>query len=274
MGLLRAVLDPDRYHGFGQESPFFEGWYYKIISKDQESKFAVIPGIILGPNGHAFIQMWDGSTGDSIYRTFPQDSFIASKNHFEVNIPGNSFTKNRIHLDLDFQQGLIQGELNFHGIIPWPVSVISPGIMGWYSWVPRMETYHGVVSLDHTINGHLHIDNEEIDFNSGRGYIEKDWRASFPEAYIWFQSNHFEQLNTSLTASVAIIPWLRNASHPKGGVLLGPDRVEMGKRINETMSSTVEVRLSTLSGVNVFSDIGNHARLEAHGEPDRLLSLN
>jgi len=84
--------------------------------------------------------------------------------------------------------------------------VLEPGIAGWYAWVPRMETYHGVVSLDHTINGHLHIDDEEIDFNSGRGYIEKDWGASFSAAYIWFQSNHFEQLNTSLTASVAIIP--------------------------------------------------------------------
>jgi len=64
-----------------------------------------------------------------------------------------------------------------------------------------------------------------------------------------------------------------NASHPKGGVLLGPDRIEMGKRINETMSSTVEVRLSTLTGEMIFSDVVRHAGLEAHGELDRLLSL-
>jgi hypothetical protein len=107
--------------------------------------------------------------------------------------------------------------------------VLGPGTAGWSAWVPRMEKYHGVVSLDHTIKGHLHIDHEEIDYNSGRGNIEKDWGASFPTAYIWFQSNHFEQLNTSLTASGAITPWLRNAVRPKGGVLLGPDRVENGE---------------------------------------------
>jgi hypothetical protein len=195
--------------------------------------------------------------------------------------------------------------------------------MGWYAWVPRMETYHGIVSLDHTIRGHLTVEDKEIDFNTGIGYIEKDWGVSFPEAYIWFQTNHFKQLNTSLTASVAIIPWLRNAfrgficglwykehlyrfatytgakieklkifedhiewvirdkklrlemnaSRPEGGTLLGPDRIEMGKRINETMSSTVEVRLSTLSGEKVFSDIGRHAGLEAHGDLERLRHL-
>jgi hypothetical protein len=47
----------------------------------------------------------------------------------------------------------------------------------------------------------------------------------------------------------------------------------MGKLINETMSSTVEVRLSTLPGGKVFFDIGSHAGLEAHGKLDRLLSL-
>ncbi|MCK7537696.1 MAG: tocopherol cyclase family protein [Marinilabiliales bacterium] len=30
------------------------------------------------------------------------------------------------------------------------------------------------------------------DFSGGRGYIEKDWGHSFPSAYVWMQSNHFQ----------------------------------------------------------------------------------
>jgi tocopherol cyclase len=71
-----------------------------------------------------------------------------------------------------------------------------------------METYHGVVSLDHAIQGSLKIDDKMIDFNNGRGYIEKDWGQAFPAAWVWFQSNHFEKPGTCITASIAIIPWV------------------------------------------------------------------
>lgn len=320
MGIFKNFLDPDKYHGFGKKPPFFEGWYYKILSQDQRSKYAIIPGIILGADNHAFIQLLNGSTGESVYWKFPSSSFTAEKRHFEVHIAGNRFTKEHIYLDIDDQLGVLQGELKFHNTTPWPVSLFSPGIMGWYAWVPRMETYHGVGSLDHTISGKLKINDVAIDFTGGRGYSEKDWGAAFPEAYIWFQSNHFQEPGVSLTASTAIIPWLRssfrgficglwyqgqlyrfatytgafiekldifqdhiewiisdkryklqmNASRPEGGVLLGPDELEMGKRINETLSSTVEVRLAKISGEVIFFDTGRHTGLEAHGNLHRL----
>ena len=50
-----------------------------------------------------------------------------------------------------------------------------------------------------------------MDFNGGRGYIEKDWGKSFPAAWVWFQSNHFAGTNACISASVAIIPWVGNA---------------------------------------------------------------
>ena len=80
--------------------------------------------------------------------------------------------------------------------------------MGWYSWVPFMECYHGVLSLDHVLLGSLEVCGQKIDFAGGRGYIEKDWGRSFPSAWVWMQTNHFEEPGTSLTASVAVIPWL------------------------------------------------------------------
>jgi tocopherol cyclase len=90
--------------------------------------------------------------------------------------------------------------------------------MGWFAWVPMMECYHGVVSMDHTIQGKLSLDGREVDFSGGRGYIEKDWGKQFPSAWIWGQSNHFEQPGVSLMVSVAVIPWVGRSF---GGFIIG-----------------------------------------------------
>jgi hypothetical protein len=80
--------------------------------------------------------------------------------------------------------------------------------MGWYSFVPFMECKHGVVSVNHDITGTLKVNDQSSDFSHGKGYIEKDWGTSFPEAWIWIQSNNFKDNKSSLTFSVAKIPWL------------------------------------------------------------------
>jgi tocopherol cyclase len=103
----------------------------------------------------------------------------------------------------------IKGELKFENLTPWPASLGAPGVMGWYSFVPFMECYHGVVSMNHDLVGTLEINGVEVDFTGGKGYIEKDWGKSFPDAWIWMQSNHFNTSNqASLFCSVAKIPWL------------------------------------------------------------------
>jgi hypothetical protein len=55
------------------------------------------------------------------------------------------------------------------------------------------------------------VSNHELDFNQGLGYTEKDWGRSFPEAYVWMQSNHFSLPGISVKASVARIPWIRKS---------------------------------------------------------------
>jgi hypothetical protein len=116
-----------------------------------------------------------------------------------------------VQLAIDAAGQTLAGEVRFEGITPWPVTLTSPGIMGWYGWVPFMECYHGVLSMDHVLQGAFDVDGERIDWTGGRGYIEKDWGRSFPLAWIWLQTNHFSRPATSLTASVAIIPWLRRS---------------------------------------------------------------
>lgn len=211
---LRATLDPARYHGFEGQRPYFEGWYFKIVDASQHRRYAIIPGIFRGRDpaaDKAFIQVLDGATGEATFSPLPISSFRAASDHFAVELGDSRFATDAIELNLDRPEGAVCGKLRFRGTTPWPVSVLSPGIMGWYAWVPFMECYHGVVSLDHVVEGSLNFGERTIDFSGGRGYTEKDWGRSFPAAWVWSQSNHFASPGTSFTASVAIIPWLRGA---------------------------------------------------------------
>ncbi|GAB1484581.1 hypothetical protein MASR2M78_33990 [Treponema sp.] len=86
--------------------------------------------------------------------------------------------------------------------------------MGPYSFAPAMECSHGIASMDHAVDGRIYCykkDNQtyEIAFNGGRGYIEKDWGKSMPEAWIWLQSNSFDMVvePASLSFSLARVPW-------------------------------------------------------------------
>jgi hypothetical protein len=80
--------------------------------------------------------------------------------------------------------------------------------MGPFRFAPFMECYHGVLSLDHAVNGSLELAGAHLEFDGGRGYTEKDWGRSFPSAWVWAQSNDFGTPGISLTASIARIPWL------------------------------------------------------------------
>ncbi len=203
------MFHPDRYHGWGKTKTYFEGWYFKLITADEQNAFAIIPGIAMNDAGekHAFIQLLDGKAETAEYFTFPFDAFQAHASRFEVKIAGNVFTGNSIELKLPQLRGRIQ----FTHTVPWPSNWYSPGIMGPYSFVPFMECYHGIVSMNHGLEGQLDINQLPIDFTGGRGYTEKDWGHSFPSAYIWMQSNHYSQPGISFKASVAKIPWLRSS---------------------------------------------------------------
>ena len=208
---IRSTLTPAVYHGFNKKPPFFEGWYYKLVSADETCKVAIIPGVILGQDAHAFIQVLEGVSGQVAYHTFPVEQFQADRNRFGLNIAGNTFDGGQLSLDVDRPDGQISGKIQLGTLQPWPVTLLSPGIMGWFAWVPRMECYHGVLSFDHPLEGSLTLNGQTMDFTGGRGYIEKDWGQSFPAGWVWFQSNHFGSVRACITASVAIIPWLGSA---------------------------------------------------------------
>ncbi len=221
MGHLRGLLHPDRYHGHARRPPFFEGWYYKLVDATERARFAVIPGIFLSDDPdrhHAFVQVLDGTTGAASYHRYPAEAFEAARDRFAVRIGPNRFDAEGLSLDLDGEDRRVRAEVRLGPLAPWPVRPWSPGIMGPYALIPWMECNHGVVSLDHDLDGWMQVQDRaadssttRVELTGGRGYVEKDWGAAFPAGYVWMQSNHFAIPGTSLVAAIAIIPWVRAA---------------------------------------------------------------
>jgi hypothetical protein len=210
--LLKA-WNPVQFQGAGKKSRYFEGWYFKNVSSAGEHIWSIIPGISIVDknNKHAFIQLIDGKTAETWYVKFPIEDFTYSQEKFEVAIGKNSFSYDGFQLDIDSEEITVKGTVSFNNLVPLKSTFFNPGIMGWYSFVPLMECYHGLVSMNHDLDGNLSINENFVDFSEGKGYSEKDWGRSMPSAWIWMQTNHFEQDGVSLMLSVAKIPWLKSS---------------------------------------------------------------
>jgi len=208
---MQKTLHPAWYQGENEPTPYFEGWYFKLVDPTEAHRYAVIAAVFkteAEDTPHAFVQVNDNVSGKMTYARYPLDAFRAAQDRFAVHIGPNFFSEEAIRLNLRTGEMRMQGALRFHEIKPWPATLTAPGAMGWYAWVPRMECYQGVVSFDHAIEGVLEIDGDSVDFTGGRGYIEKTWGQSFPSAWIWLQSNHFASPETSLFGAISMIPWI------------------------------------------------------------------
>ncbi|MHB8061993.1 MAG: tocopherol cyclase family protein [Ruminiclostridium sp.] len=205
---IKRIFNPEIYQGKYKHRNYFEGWYYKIIDKSSQNIFAIIPGVsITQEDKYAFIQFINAKTGLTKYIKYKIENFYYSERELDISINNNHFNKFGLTVDFDSEDLSVSGNVNFIDIVPFPKSFLNPGIMGSFSFVPFMECHHGIVNMHCELEGNINFNGELIDFTGGYGYLEKDWGSSFPQAWIWFQSNHFDQDNVSVMFSIAAIPW-------------------------------------------------------------------
>ena len=264
---LHALWHPASYHGWGKSKRFFEGWYYKLVSVNETHAFAIIPGIAMDENGQqqAFIQVLDGKNDTAWYHRFPVEDFRPTPKKHALWIGDNFFSEEKIILDLP----QLKGKISFEETVPWSSSLLSPGIMGPFSFIPFMECYHGILSMNHGLKGELCFKEENISFSNGLGYTEKDWGHSFPAGYIWMQSNHFSTPGTSVKTSMAIIPWLGSSfiGHI-AGVLFD------GKLYEFTTYNGTKVKQCLITEKMVKIEMENRQyRLSLHAKRDQATSL-
>lgn len=212
--MRRKILKQILFQGNLKKKNYFEGWYYKQVTKDEKFVISIIPGVsLIKKNPHSFIQYIiakNNQEGERIktgYFKFSLEDFSYSNEEFKVKIEENIFKETHMDINLNNEEISIKGRIDFGVFTEINKSLISPNIMGYFAYIPNMECNHGIISMNHTIKGSLIVDGEIIDFTGGKGYIEKDYGTSFPKEYLWVQSNNFKNKSTSLFLSVADIPF-------------------------------------------------------------------
>ncbi len=256
-----ALWHPERFHGWGKRRAYFEGWYFKMVAKEGQAALALIPGIAYDEKGetHAFIQLLDGKGNKASYHRFPTNSFQPDPDRFGLQLGDNYFGAEGLRVKIPE----LEADVNFQHPVSWPKSQGAPGVMGWYSFVPFMECYHGVVSLHHHLEGQINLNGQPYDLNGGIGYLEKDWGRSFPSSWVWMQSNHFDTNDPCcLMVSVARIPWL--GSHFVG-FLAG--FLWEGRLIRMTTYTGAKMRLSIQDKSVLLQLSQGKYRLEIEGIP-------
>lgn len=208
---LKKIKHPEYFQGNKKTNHYFEGWYYKLVTKDLKTSLALIPGISMHKDDpHTFIQVFISTEHDfkTHYYRFNSDDFIYSHDQFFVQIEKNVFSLKSIDLNLLDGDISVSGVINISNHKKLKKNIYQPNIMGPFAYIPFMECNHGVISMQSYLDGKLTINDKLIDFTGGKAYIEKDWGKSFPNAYIWLQSNHFKDEKTSIMFSYATIPFM------------------------------------------------------------------
>lgn len=212
--MIRAMRkDRNLFQGNLNKKNYFEGWYYKQVSTNGKTAISFIPGISLhASDPHCFVQyiIVDETLENDIatgYVRFPVESFVWNDEPFAVKIEDNFFSESLVSVHLESVTDTISGNLKLGPLTPIESTVLNPTIMGPFAYIPKMECYHGVTSMNHHLDGSLEINGRTVAFSNGKGYIEKDWGTKFPKNYVWLQSNHFDEPDTSLFFSMAYIPF-------------------------------------------------------------------
>lgn len=209
MNKINLIKNPELFQGekyLKKDKYYFEGWYFKNASEN--GSIAFIPGININENGKsAFIQV---ITNTSSYNfNYPIESFEFNNEPFYIKIGDNIFSKEEVIINLinERENLRINGHLKYTNSKNINTNFLNPNIMGPFSYVPYMECNHAILTMDSKVFGSININEEEIIFNNGRGYIEKDWGYSFPKTYFWCQGNNFQNSDATFMCAIADIPY-------------------------------------------------------------------
>ncbi|MEG0708224.1 MAG: tocopherol cyclase family protein [Cellulosilyticaceae bacterium] len=248
---IRTLYKPEVFQGNMNKKNYFEGYFFKLVSKNAEEIISIIPGISLDEEDpHAFIQVLRNSDGKSYYIRYPLKEFSYNKNVLFLQIGENIFTQSYIRFNITEDNLNICGIVWFDNLQTVDNKILRPGIMGPFRFFPFMECYHGIVSMNHNLKGTVSINHEPINFTGGKGYIEKDWGTNFPEAYVWIQSNNFVDPNLSVMISIARIPFMKR--HFRG--FLACISIEDKTRIFTTYTGA-KIKQFTVKGDELYIEI-------------------
>ncbi len=167
------------YHGAGKTCSFFEGWYFKHVSA--KHTLILIPALHRDKKGRQSASLQIIADGRSFFIPFAGKDIEADPKRLCIRLGQNYFTSRGCRLHLDTHELTVRGHIHYGPLLPPRRSFMGP-----FRHLP-LPCFHRVISLSHSINGHILWGGEKWSFHRGRGYIETDWGHSFPSSYVWAQ---------------------------------------------------------------------------------------
>ena len=188
------------FRSTNRTGPYFEGWYLKHQSRKGQT-LALIPAFHIDRSGQRTASLQVISNSGAWWLEYPGARFRFSRQPLQVQIGQSSFSSQGIDLHVE------QAGLSLHGTLRYgPFTVLRSDIMGPFRFFAGMQCSHGVVSMGHSLQGTLVLNEETLDFSNGIGYIETDRGRSFPSVYLWTQCLWDEPERGSLMLATATIP--------------------------------------------------------------------
>ena len=178
----------------------FEEWYFKILDIAQKK---IIIGKVNVKENHGK----NSGVCHLIYNVDGEEKQDSIQIH-NVNIDkdgltweSNIISKSKVQMDMD---GAFKGELIIENVMDTKQSFIKPSVMGYYQYLPRLEFYEEVVTLQGKIKGMVSINGIDTDFSGGSYYLQRQWGNKYPNVWLWAQCNGFKKKkNLALTIGVA-----------------------------------------------------------------------
>ena len=183
----------------------FENWYFKLVDEKKEQTLGLLIEIQSTKQGkEVTIQVVGNVVHEEICVHYPLESVKSRET--EIQIEDNVLGLEQITLNIKKENFHLKGELILNHHKRLTPSFWTPGLMGPYKYLPFLESYHEVISLDHTLMGSLWLNGNKIVFDEGKGYIEKSWGKTTPNVWLWAQCNQFKNKDVALMIGVARLP--------------------------------------------------------------------
>lgn len=159
---------------------YFIGHYYKFITKDSKFSFAFILSVQnKKPTRQLILRDASYTLSDEAILKVVDDKTVF------INIEEQGLSMNGILKLGDYHKP-------------------KHNIMSFFALF-KMECKHSIRSLYHSVSGSLTLNDKEISFEKGRGYIEGDEGYSFPSEYLWYNSLSDDY---TVTLAIARVPFM------------------------------------------------------------------
>lgn len=195
------------FRGSNAQAPYFEGWYVKVTDVKQDFSLALIPGMALFSEKECFVQYNLFYKGKSVSGkiTYPVETFDIVEDPYSILMPLFVLSEKGVKAHLADEENDLLVDLSFGEFLTLKQSLYSPSIMGPLEYI-KVPCSHDIVSMQHSVRGTVTVNGEKVTLTDGTGYLEKDRGSTFPDRYIWAQSNSFiEDEKYSLSMAVADI---------------------------------------------------------------------